>query len=74
MLKTLGFERRQVRATLAWQATTLAIVGLVVGIPIGVVVGNLVWRSVASSLGISPTPVFPVLAPGARDSVRDRAR
>ena len=62
VLKTFGFERRQVRATLAWQATTLATVGLVVGIPIGLVVGNLVWRRVAGSLGISPTAVFPVFA------------
>ena len=47
LLKTLGFERGQVRATLAWQATTLAIVGLAVGIPAGVFVGNVVWRAKA---------------------------
>jgi ABC-type lipoprotein release transport system permease subunit len=62
LLKTLGFERGQVRATLAWQATTLATVGLAVGIPVGVLVGNVVWRHVASSLGISPVVIFPVVA------------
>ena len=62
VLKALGFERRQVRATLAWQATTLATVGLVVGIPIGVVIGSVVWRQVAENLGIVPTPDYPVVA------------
>ena len=39
VLKTLGFSRRQVRATVAWQASTVAAVGLVVGIPLGLLVG-----------------------------------
>jgi ABC-type lipoprotein release transport system permease subunit len=62
LLKTLGFERRQVRATLAWQATTLATVGIAVGLPLGVLLGTLVWRRVADSLGISPTTAVPVVA------------
>ena len=62
LLKTLGFERRQVRATLAWQATTLAIVGLAIGLPVGALLGNVVWRHVADSLGISPVAILPVVA------------
>ena len=62
LLKTFGFRRRQVRATLAWQATTLAVVGLIVGIPAGVLIGKVVWRWVADSLGIMPTAVVPVVA------------
>lgn len=62
LLKTLGFERRQVRATLAWQATTLAVVGLVLGLPVGVLVGSVVWRHVADSLGILPVAIVPVVA------------
>jgi ABC-type antimicrobial peptide transport system permease subunit len=62
LLKTFGFRRRQVRATLAWQASTLAAVGLVVGIPVGILVGNVVWRGVADSLGITPATVVPVIA------------
>jgi FtsX-like permease family len=62
LLKTLGFERAQVRATLAWQATTLAIVGLAVGVPVGVLAGNLVWRHVADSLGTTSVASFPVVA------------
>jgi hypothetical protein len=62
VLRALGFERRQVRATLAWQATTIAAVGLLVGVPLGVVVGSVVWRRVAESIGITPTPDYPILA------------
>ena len=62
ILKTLGFDRRQVRASVAWQATTLALVGVVVGVPIGIVVGRVAWRLVANSLGIAPTSTVPFLA------------
>jgi FtsX-like permease family len=62
VLKTLGFDRGQVRMTIAWQATTLAVVGLVVGIPLGVLVGSAVWRLVAHGLGVAPIAVLPVAA------------
>ena len=62
VLKTLGFVRRQIRGTVAWQATTLATVGLIVGVPIGVIVRTLVWRQVADGLGVSTTPPIPGLA------------
>ncbi len=60
ILKTLGFTRGQVRATVAWQATTIATVGLVIGIPIGIVAGELLWRRVASGLGVSTDSPFPI--------------
>jgi ABC-type lipoprotein release transport system permease subunit len=59
LLKTLGFNRAQMRATVAWQATTLATVGLVVGIPAGLIVGRTVWRRVADGLGVAPTFALP---------------
>lgn len=62
LLKTIGFGRRQVGATVAWQATTLAAVGLVVGIPIGLVVGRAVWRLVADGLGVATRATMPTLA------------
>jgi ABC-type lipoprotein release transport system permease subunit len=51
-LKTIGFGRRQVSATVAWQATTLAFVGLAVGIPSGLLLGRFVWQRVADDLGV----------------------
>ena len=53
ILKTIGFDRGQVRATVVWQATTLALVGLVVGLPLGIVVGRILWGLVAGGLGVS---------------------
>jgi ABC-type antimicrobial peptide transport system permease subunit len=62
LLKTLGFNRHQVRATVAWQATTLATVGIIIGIPTGLALGTLVWEHVANGIGISTTTTIPTLA------------
>jgi hypothetical protein len=62
LLKTLGFDHRQLRATIAWQATTLATVGLIAGIPLGLIVGRFVWRLIADGLGVSTTATIPTLA------------
>ena len=61
VLKTLGFTRRQVRTTVAWQASTVAAVGLLVGIPLGLVVGRYVWIRVADELGVDAALAWPVL-------------
>lgn len=60
ILKTLGFSRHQVSATVAWQATTIAVVGLVVGIPLGVIAGRAIWRVVADDIGVVSTPDVPI--------------
>ena len=62
VLKTLGFDRHQIRATVAWQASTLVSVGLIFGIPAGLVIGSVVWRLVANGLGVSTTATIPTLA------------
>ncbi len=62
VLKTLGYRRAQVRATVAWHATTVVIIGAAVGIPLGLVVGRLVWALVADDLGVVTTAVVPVVA------------
>jgi hypothetical protein len=61
VLKTLGFSRRQLRATVAWQATALSAVGIVVGIPIGCLIGVVAWRLLAAGLGVAPNAAIPVL-------------
>jgi ABC-type lipoprotein release transport system permease subunit len=62
VFKTLGFDRAQVRMTVAWQATTVAGIGLLLGIPLGLVVGRVVWHLVADELGVAATPTWPVVA------------
>jgi len=62
VLKTLGFRRGQVRSTVAWQATTLGLVGAVVGIPLGALVGTFAWHRVSNNLGIAQITVVPVVA------------
>ncbi|HEV3212462.1 MAG TPA: FtsX-like permease family protein, partial [Acidimicrobiales bacterium] len=57
LLKVLGFVRRQVRATVGWQATTVAVIGIVVGVPLGVALGGIVWQAFASNLGAVPLTV-----------------
>ena len=62
LLKTFGFSRRQVRASVAWQAAALALVGLGLGIPLGLALGNVVWRTVAERVGIATITTVPVVA------------
>ncbi len=61
ILKTLGFDRGQVRATVAWQATALSAVGLVIGIPLGLVAGAIAWHLVANGLGVSTSATVPIV-------------
>jgi hypothetical protein len=58
ILKTLGFVTRQVRATVAWQATAIAGVGLVVGVPLGLIAGRYAWLLFAGHAAIIPAPVI----------------
>jgi hypothetical protein len=61
LLRTLGFVRAQVSATVAWQATTIAAVAAVLGLPLGVVLGRLAWQALAAQLGIVPEPATPAV-------------
>ena len=70
VLKVLGFLRHQVAAVVSWQATAVALVGLIAGLPLGIAAGRVLWRLFAASLGAVPVPVVPlgllvVLAAGA---------
>jgi hypothetical protein len=62
VLETLGFVGRQVSATVAWQASTLAVVGVLLGVPLGLVAGRWAWILVAEGLGIATDTAVPVVA------------
>ena len=62
IVKALGFLRRQVAATVAWQASTLAALALAVGLPLGVAGGRWAWAWFASSVGVGPGATVPVTA------------
>jgi hypothetical protein len=62
ILKTLGFVRGQVSATVAWQATTLAAAALVVGVPLGIAAGRWAWTLFADQLGVASEPVVGLFA------------
>jgi hypothetical protein len=61
ILKALGFVSVQVGAAVLWQATTIALVGIVVGVPLGIVVGRAVWNAFATNLGVVPVVAVPGL-------------
>jgi hypothetical protein len=60
ILKTLGFVRGQVSATVAWQATALAAVAVLIGLPLGVISGRWSWNVFADRFGVVPQAVVPV--------------
>ena len=62
ILKTIGFVRGQVFATVAWQATALAVGALVVGVPCGVALGRWAWDLVAKGVGSVSPPIVPVVS------------
>jgi hypothetical protein len=67
VLKTMGFQRRQVSAAVAWQATTFAAVAAIIGLPLGIALGRVIWLALAHPLGIVPdvaTPLVGVLLAG----------
>jgi ABC-type lipoprotein release transport system permease subunit len=62
VLKTLGFVSRQLSAAVAWQASALAVVGLMLGIPLGLVAGRWSWALVARGIGVATDPAMPAIA------------
>jgi ABC-type lipoprotein release transport system permease subunit len=62
LLRALGFERRQCIASVAWQANTIVLIGLLIGVPAGVALGRWIWTNFAEGLGILPVPRVPAVA------------
>jgi hypothetical protein len=61
LLKTLGFTRRQLAATVAWQSTTAVAVGTVIGVPLGIALGRFLWDLFAGQISVVPEPTVPSL-------------
>jgi hypothetical protein len=62
LLKALGFTRRQVGATVAWQASTTVVIAVLIGIPIGALLGRWAWIAFARELNVVPRPEVPIVA------------
>jgi hypothetical protein len=56
ILKTLGFVRRQARATVAWQTSLMLVMALIIGIPTGLVAGRWAWHVFVEGLALVPDP------------------
>jgi hypothetical protein len=61
LLKTFGFTHRQLAAAVAWQATVVAVVGLVVGIPLGIALGRFLWDAFAHQLSVVVDPTVAIV-------------
>jgi ABC-type antimicrobial peptide transport system permease subunit len=59
LLKTLGFTRRQLAATVAWQSSVPAIVGVIFGVPLGIAFGRWLWILFARGMSAVPDPNVP---------------
>jgi hypothetical protein len=59
LLKTLGLRPRQVKAVIAWQASTILAISSIAGVPLGIAVGRWAWTSFATAIGVVPATVIP---------------
>jgi len=56
ILRALGFVRRQVRRSVAWQATSVVLASVAIAVPVGVMAGRWVWVVLANRLGVIVEP------------------
>ena len=72
VLRAMGFGVRPARLVVYWQATAIAVVGLVAGVPLGILVGRWMWQEVTTRVPLVYVPPstspwalpIPYLAPG----------
>jgi hypothetical protein len=60
LFKTLGFTRRQVAATIRWQASIAVALGIVLGVPLGTIAGRLLWDRFAQAIYVAARPTVPL--------------
>lgn len=57
ILKSLGFDRHQIRSAVSWQATATTLLTLAIGLSVGVLVGRWLWTTLANNTGFVAEPV-----------------
>ena len=62
LLKALGCTQRQLAASVAWQSSVAAAVGVLVGVPIGIALGRWLWTLFADGISAVPHPTVPIPA------------
>ena len=62
LLKALGFTQGQIAASVAWQSSVAAVIGVVLGIPIGIALGRWLWTLFADAISAVPHPTVPILS------------
>ncbi len=62
LLKALGFTHGQIAASVAWQSSVAAVVGVVLGVPIGTALGRWMWTLFADGISAVPHPTVPVVS------------
>jgi hypothetical protein len=62
VLRTLGFTRRQLGASVAWQASSSVLVGVVIGVPLGILVGRELWTLFARQIYAVPLATVPTVS------------
>ena len=61
LFKTFGFTHRQLAAAVAWQASVVAVIGILVGVPVGIIVGRWLWILFADAINAVPYPSVSVV-------------
>jgi FtsX-like permease family len=61
LFKTFGFTHRQLAAAVAWQASVVAVIGILVGVPVGIIVGRWLWIIFANAINAVPYPSVSVV-------------
>ena len=62
LLKTLGFTQQQIAASVAWQSSVAAVVGVMLGVPIGIALGRWLWTLFADGISAVSHPTVPILS------------
>jgi ABC-type antimicrobial peptide transport system permease subunit len=59
-MKALGMLRRQLKAIMSWQVSTVTAVALCIGAPLGVAGGRWAWQLFANQAGVTAGTVTPL--------------